>query len=138
MELLNDNANKKKLIDTYTNKICEDPTGKKIIEKYSHRSLSNNKSKYDDIIIAPVTSAHRWEATFSQQVLILIERTFKQSRQVILSKIDLIQSLSLALVCSLVWYRMPFEEVNVPDRVGCVSINVAPFNLFIFFGLISN
>jgi hypothetical protein len=111
----------------YAHKVREDPTGKKVIEKYSHRSHNNNKSKYDYIINAPVTSEIRWEATFSQQVSILTERTFKQSKKVILSKIDLIQALALALVCSLIWYRIPYIEANVPDRVGCVSIIIIFF-----------
>ena len=79
VELLNNDANKKKLINVYAHKVREDPTGKKEIEKYSYRSHNNNESKNDDIINAPVKSEHRWEAIFSQQVLILTERAFKQS-----------------------------------------------------------
>ena len=120
MELLNDNEKKKKLINAYAHRLREDPDGKKVIEKYSHRS---NNSNEDDILNAPVKSEHRWEATFSQQVSILTERAFKQSSKVILSKINLVQGLALTFVCCLIWFRIPYAEANVSDRVGCVSIN---------------
>ena len=123
MECLNDNASKRKLIDAYARKVREDPTGKKEIEKYSYRSHNNNESKNDDIINAPVKSEHRWEATFSQQISILTERTFKQSVKVIISKVDFVQTLALSLVCCLIWFRMPYEEVNINDRLGLVSID---------------
>jgi hypothetical protein len=120
VELLNDNATKQKLINAYAHQVREDPSGKQIVERYSHRSR-NYKSKDDDITIAPVKSEHRWEATFPQQVSILTERTFKQSKNVILSKVDLTQTLALSLVCSIVWFQIPFAEANIFDRVGSVS-----------------
>jgi hypothetical protein len=122
VELLNDNESKKKLVNAYAHQVREDPTGKKVIEKYSHRPHNNNKSKDDDIISAPVKSDHRWEATFSQQLSVLTERAFKQSLKVILSNINLVQAIALSLICCLIWYQMPFSESSLQDRVGNVSI----------------
>ena len=133
MELLNEDVSKQRLIDAYTDHIREDPTGKQVIEKYSRRAHNEDKSKNNGVIIAPVKSDHRWEATFSQQVSILTERGFKQSMKVILSKVDLAQTLALSFVCCLIWYQMPFEEVNVNDRIGSVSIyNIHFFALILF------
>jgi len=132
VELLNDNDIKKKLIHSYAHHIREDPTGKQIVKKYSRRSGNTNKSKDDDIINVPVKSKHRWEATFLQQLSILTERTFKQRRRVILSKIDVVQTLSLALVCCLVWYQIPYKEEHISDRVGSVSLISFSFSFFGF------
>ncbi|CAG8478068.1 4022_t:CDS:10 [Funneliformis mosseae] len=81
LELLNNNDIKKKLINAYANQVKDDPTGKQIVEKYSHRANNVYKSTDDNIINAPVKSEHRWEATFLQQLSILTERTFKQRKE---------------------------------------------------------
>ena len=134
MELLNDNTIKKKLINAYAHRVLDDPTGKQIIERYSLRTRNDNKLG-DNILHAPVTSKRRWEATFFQQVSILTERTFKQSKKIILSKIDFFQTIALAIVGILVWLQMPFAEKNISDRVGSVSIDNVKF-FFSFLVLI--
>ena len=132
MELLIDNVNKQKLINAYAYQVREDPTGKQVVEKYSHRARNYDKSEGDDITIAPVKSEHRWEATFSQQVSILTERAFKQSRKVILSEINIIQALVLTFVCCLIWYRIPYAEANLQDRIGNVSISKIYIYIYCF------
>jgi hypothetical protein len=121
VELLNDNESKQKLIDAYARQVREDPTGKQIIEKYSGRTSSDNKSKDGDITNLSAKSEHRWEATFLQQISILTERTFKQSSRVILNKINLAQTLALTFVCCVVWFRMPYLEISIYDRTSNVS-----------------
>ncbi|CAI2175213.1 15776_t:CDS:10 [Funneliformis geosporum] len=81
LELLNNNEIKKKLINAYAVQVRDEPTGKQIVEKYSHRTNNDDKSKDDNIINAPVKSEHRWEATFMQQLSILTERNFKQRKE---------------------------------------------------------
>ena len=114
MELLNEDESKQKLIEAYANQIREDPTGQQIIEKYSGRVQNNNNNAVTNV---PVKSEHSWEATFSQQVSILTERAFKQSIKVIISKVDFAQTLALSLACCLIWFQMPYEEVNINDRL---------------------
>lgn len=123
MELLNDNGSKQKLIDAYARQVREDPTGKQMVEKYSRREHSDNKSKFGNIANLSAENEHRWEATFLQQVSILAERTFKQSSRVILDKINLAQTLALTFACCLVWFRMPFTEASIFDRISSVSID---------------
>ncbi|PKK74390.1 P-loop containing nucleoside triphosphate hydrolase protein [Rhizophagus irregularis] len=119
LELLNDNTIKQKLINAYAHSIRDDPTGKQAIEKYSRRSRTDNQLS-NTILNAPVTSTRRWEATFIQQVSILTQRTFKQSRSVILSRVDIFQTIALAIICLIVWLQIPFAETNIADRVGSI------------------
>ncbi|PKC04660.1 P-loop containing nucleoside triphosphate hydrolase protein [Rhizophagus irregularis] len=119
LELLNDNTIKQKLINGYAHSIRDDPTGKQAIEKYSRRSRTDNQLS-NTILNAPVTSTRRWEATFLQQVSILTQRTFKQSRSVILSRVDIFQTIALAIICLIVWLQIPFAETNIADRVGSI------------------
>ncbi|RGB41806.1 P-loop containing nucleoside triphosphate hydrolase protein [Rhizophagus diaphanus] len=119
LELLNDNTIKQKLINRYAHSIRDDPTGKQAIEKYSRRSRTDNQLS-NTILNAPVTSTRRWEATFLQQVSILTERTFKQSRSIILSRVDIFQTIALAIICLIVWLQIPFAETNIVDRVGSI------------------
>ncbi|PKK34591.1 hypothetical protein RhiirC2_859417, partial [Rhizophagus irregularis] len=89
-------------------------------EKHSRRTRTDNQLS-DTILNAPVTSERRWEATFSQQVSILTERTFKQSRKIILSRVNIFQTVAVTVVCIIVWLKIPFAEPNVFDRVGNVN-----------------
>ncbi|EXX75679.1 uncharacterized protein OCT59_006902 [Rhizophagus irregularis] len=117
LELLNDNTIKQKLINAYAHNIRDDPTGKQVVEKHSRRTRTDNQLS-DTILNAPVTSERRWEATFLQQVSILTERTFKQSRKIILSRVNIFQTVAVTVVCIIVWLKIPFAEPNVFDRVG--------------------
>ncbi|POG78577.1 P-loop containing nucleoside triphosphate hydrolase protein [Rhizophagus irregularis DAOM 181602=DAOM 197198] len=117
LELLNDNTIKQNLINAYAHDVRDDPTGKQVVEKHSRRTRTDNQLS-NTILDAPVTSERRWEATFLQQVSILTERTFKQSRKIMLSKVNIFQTIALTIVCLLVWLQIPFSEVNINDRVG--------------------
>jgi hypothetical protein len=123
---LNDDASKKKLISSYAHQVHDDPTGKHVIEKYSRRKHDDN----NDMKRAPVHCDYRWEATFSQQLSILTERTFKQSRNDILSTVEIGQTLAMAAICCIVWFRVPFTEKSIFDRVSNVSINIFSFKFF--------
>ncbi|CAJ0905616.1 3209_t:CDS:2 [Entrophospora sp. SA101] len=115
LELLNDDKSKKKLIKSYAEKISNDPQGKE----------KENQIFSSTIVTIPsnkrITVEYRWEATFSQQIKILAERSFKQQKGVILSKINVIQTIVLGIVVILVWLRIPFEEQNLSDRYGLKS-----------------
>ncbi|RGB41582.1 P-loop containing nucleoside triphosphate hydrolase protein [Rhizophagus diaphanus] len=86
LKLLNDNTIKQKLINAYTHKTRDDPTGKQVVKKYSRRTRADNQLS-NTILNAPVTSERLWEATFLQQFSILTERTFKQNIKIVLSGI---------------------------------------------------
>jgi hypothetical protein len=129
VELLNDNTIKQKLINAYTHKTRDDPTGKQIVEKYSRRTRTDNQLN-NTILNAPVTSERRWEATFLQQLSILTERNFKHSRKIILSRLSISLAITMTISTIIIWFQIPFAEPNIDDRISNVSID--DINSFFF------
>ena len=67
-------------------------------------------------------SRHRkWPTPWYWQLMVLTVRTFKQSRHVILSKLNCVQTMAIALVVSVIWFQIPCDEKSIPDRLGFVS-----------------
>jgi hypothetical protein len=64
----------------------------------------------------------KWPTSWSWQLLVLIVRTFRQSRHVILSKLNLIQTILLAIITALIWFQVPEDERGINDRLGYVSM----------------
>ncbi|CAG8547536.1 37060_t:CDS:2, partial [Gigaspora margarita] len=111
-EILNDPTIKQKLITAYIQKMQPDSSGKLVIKK----SFKRPKISDDSRIIG--SSKHKWEATFLQQLIILTERSFKQRSKVILSRLNFIQILCIAILTSLIWFRLPYTEDNLTNRCG--------------------
>ncbi|CAG8547496.1 37058_t:CDS:2 [Gigaspora margarita] len=112
LELLNNPTTKQKLISTYAKSIQSDSSGKLVVEKCFKRPTIPDDSR----IIG--SSKHKWEATFIQQLTILTERSFKQRSKAVLSKLNFIQILGIALINCLIWFRMPYTEASLTDRYG--------------------
>lgn len=64
----------------------------------------------------------RWPTPWYWQFLVLTVRTFRQSRHVILSPYNFVQTLLIAAVVSLLWFQVPLEEESISDRYGAVSV----------------
>ncbi|CAG8799487.1 18773_t:CDS:2, partial [Gigaspora rosea] len=111
-EILNDPTIKQKLITAYIQKMQPDSSGKLIIKKCFKRP----KIPDDSRIIG--SSKHKREATFLQQLMILTERSFKQRSKVILSRLNFIQILCMAILTSLIWFQLPYTEDNLTNRCG--------------------
>ncbi|UZO17959.1 uncharacterized protein OCT59_009288 [Rhizophagus irregularis] len=137
LELLNDNTIKQKLINAYTHKTRDDPTGKQIFEKYSRRTRADNQLN-NTILNAPVTSERRWEATFLQQFSILTERTFKQNIKISLSKVNISQTIALTIFCILIWLQIPFSETNINDRIGSIFFGSVVWSFYVLSGSVSS
>ena len=63
----------------------------------------------------------KWPTHWYWQFLVLLVRTFRQSRHVILSKLNLIQTFILTAVASVIWFQLPKHEDSISDRYGYVS-----------------
>ena len=63
----------------------------------------------------------KWPTRWYWQFLVLTVRTFRRARRTILSLLRLIQTIFLAVICSLLWFQIPFEENHIYDRLGYVS-----------------
>ncbi|CAB4444821.1 unnamed protein product [Rhizophagus irregularis] len=127
LELLNDNTIKQKLINAYTHKTRDDPTGKQVVEKYSRRTHADDQSKLN----APVTSERHWEATFLQQLSILTERNFKHSRKIILSRLSISLAITMTISTIIIWFQIPFAEPNIDDRVSNIFFGCTNWTFYV-------
>ena len=66
----------------------------------------------------------KWPTSWYWQLLVLTVRTFRQSRHLLLSKLNFIQAVCLAVVVSLIWFQVPREERSISDRYGVVSVTL--------------
>lgn len=87
----------------------------------------SRKESSSALIAAPPTAhskdSRKWPTPWHWQILVLIVRTFRQSRHIILSKLNLLQTILLSGVVSLVWFQIPDDVESIADRLGYVSVN---------------
>ena len=62
----------------------------------------------------------KWPTGWYWQFLVLLVRTFRQSRHIILSKLNLLQTVLLTIVASVIWFQLPNHEDSISDRYGYV------------------
>ena len=67
-------------------------------------------------------SEPKWATPWHHQFLVLIARTFRQSRHHLLSKMNVTFSLAVVVMCCLVWFRIPQNEDSIITRFGLVSV----------------
>ena len=68
-----------------------------------------------------VSLTRKWPTAWWWQLLVLIVRTFRQSRHVITSKLNCVQAILLAVVVSFVWFQVSDDTRSINDRYGYVS-----------------
>nr|KAG5693015.1 hypothetical protein BaRGS_005639 [Batillaria attramentaria] len=63
-------------------------------------------------------SSSRWATGFWMQFKMLNWRTYKQSRTRIISKYNIFQSMTIAIIVGLLWFQMERTHDNIKDRLG--------------------
>ncbi len=63
----------------------------------------------------------KWATRWYWQFLVLIVRTFRESRHNLLSFLNVVQAVLLAVVVALVWFQVPKIERSISDGYGYVS-----------------
>ena len=66
----------------------------------------------------------KWPTAWYWQFGVLTVRTFRHSRHIILSKLNILQTFLMAILAALLWFQMPLDEANIGDREGYVSLGV--------------
>lgn len=82
---------------------------------------SESSSESGEVGGRKVFKSRKWPTRWYWQFLVLLVRTFRQSRHVILSKLNLFQTVLLTIVSSIVWFQLPNHEDSISDRYGYVS-----------------
>ena len=69
----------------------------------------------------------KWPTAWYWQFLVLLVRTFRQSRHIILSKLNILQTVLLTVLASVIWFQLPDHEDSIFDRTGFVSVQKIDF-----------
>lgn len=92
------------------------------LESEDEPSLSESSSESGgDESGEKIFKVRKWPTRWYWQFLVLLVRTFRQSRHVILSKLNLVQTIILTAVASIIWFQLPKHEDSISDRYGYVS-----------------
>ena len=119
-------ASSPKLLRTTTpfsafNPLSEVPLESSLVEADLPSSESSSDSGGDDENSQKHFKVRKWPTWWYWQFLVLLVRTFRQSRHVILSKLNLIQTVMLTTVACFIWFQLPKYEESISDRYGYVS-----------------
>ncbi|CAL8112771.1 unnamed protein product [Orchesella dallaii] len=74
-----------------------------------------------------------WHTSFGTQVRVLAERNIQLAKPRIFSKINVIQTIILALMSGFVWFRTPRSEASLTDLEGWMFFSSNYWMLFVLF-----
>lgn len=64
------------------------------------------------------TKEPKWPTSWIWQFCVLSLRTFRQSRHIILSKTNLIQTVAISIISALIWFQIPQTEAGISNIFG--------------------
>jgi hypothetical protein len=102
------------------NPVSELPSEISLSESEPSSELSSESGGDDDI--SKAFKMRKWPTRWYWQFLVLLVRTFRQSRHIILSKLNILQTVLLTIVASVIWFQLPNHEDSISDRTGFVSV----------------
>ncbi|XP_078373196.1 uncharacterized protein LOC144656827 isoform X2 [Oculina patagonica] len=97
------------------------------VDIHDHDDDEDHSALYSDISTS-------WATSFWTQFTVLLQRTFKQSKPEILSKLNFTQHLLLALIVGLIWFQLPYKEESIVDRYSLLFFCVVYWNFTTLFG----
>ena len=104
-----------------TNPVSELPAEETSLSENEPSSESSSESGGDDDS-SKGFKVRKWPTAWYWQFLVLLVRTFRQSRHIILSKLNILQTVLLTIVASVIWFQLPDHEDSISDRTGFVSV----------------
>ena len=103
-----------------TNLVSELPS-ETYLSKSEPSSESSSVSGRDDDS-SKGFKVQKWPTAWYWQFLILLVRTFRQSQHIILSKLNILQTVLLTVLASVIWFQLPDHEDSISERAGFVSV----------------
>jgi len=98
------------LIDSWDNVEAEKEIAETIRSHQAIHSAEGDESSAD----------FKYLASYSTQFKVLLERAMINSRSNLISVLTVSQAVGAALLCGIIWFRMPYSEDRVQDRAGFI------------------
>ena len=103
-----------------TNPVSELPSETDLSESEPSSESSSMTGGDDDS--SKGFKVRKWPTAWYWQFLVLLVRTFRQSRHIILSKLNILQTVLLTVLASVIWFQLPDHEDSISERAGFVSV----------------
>eukprot|EP00741_Cyanophora_paradoxa_P007497 tig00001130_g7252.t1 len=86
---------------------------------------------------APGRRGAKFPVSWVEQFGVLTRRALRQKRGDSLSQLSLVQVLLLALLCGVLWFRMPFAESRLENRTGLIFFSCVFWGFFPLYNALS-
>ncbi len=96
-------------------------------------AISDDGAAEEQTLSAKEHGSQKWPTSFSRQFVTLAKRAWQNSRGNHLSYLRLGETLSLALVCSLLWWQVPRSASAMEDKIGLMFFIVVYWSFFSLF-----
>lgn len=113
----------KELHRVYDKIVCDDDSGRSSwseTDRSSTSTFSSHCSYSDEVCVnfwSPITD-QKWPTGFLTQLKVLTKRNFFEARNRMLSKLNWIQTIALAVVAGLIWFQVVRSEDTLNDIRG--------------------
>ncbi|CAG2113432.1 unnamed protein product [Medioppia subpectinata] len=123
----------------YDKIVCDDDSGRSSwsqTDRSSTSTFSSNCSYNDEICVNlySLPNGQKWPTSFWTQLRVLTKRNFYEARHRMLSKLNWIQTIALALVAGLIWFQVVRTEDTLNDIKGWMFFTTTYWMLFALFG----